>query len=379
MRIGMISTYPPVECGIAAYTQYLSEALRRKKTDIYIVSHIGGSGQQVFPSFDYEDPDLHHKAYSAMVRFTPDVVHIQHEFGLFGKYQGVAVAPLIMMFRMTGIPVVTTLHTVYREPDDGQRLVLEALLLHSNRIIVHEQVQKETLMALVPFEVDSRIHVIEHGARELQPVSGAKRQLGLPEGKKVILVIGYFRPSKNFELVVDILPRILERYPDAILVVAGKIRGNEHMQYRTELFRRIKDSPASEHIFLIRGQLEQDAFDTILSAADVVVLPYKINSQSGIMAHAMAFAKPVIASNSGAMKRILERSGAGLVCECPEEFVDGIAKVLADEALAARLAANARRYVREQIGWSLIAEKHQEIYRRLMDKPILESHTIWLE
>ncbi|HGY55395.1 MAG TPA: glycosyltransferase [Caldithrix abyssi] len=379
MRIGMISSYPPIECGIATYTQYLTEALRRLQNDVYIVSHVGGAGKQVFPSFDYDDGDLAHKAFSAMIRFTPDVVHIQHEFGLFGKYHGVAVVPLILQFRLSGTPVVTTLHTVYKNPDETHRLLLESILLHSNTIIVHEDYQKDTLLKLSPIEAGHKIHVIEHGAREVEPVARAREKLNLPRDKKIILMIGYFRPSKNFELIIDLFPQILAKYPEAVLVLAGKIRGNEHLEYRTQLFNRIEHSPVKDHIYLIRGQLKQDVFDTILSAADVVVLPYKINSQSGILAHSLAFGRPIVASDSGAMKRIMQRSGAGFVCENDDEFVANIVKVLSDSRLAQALSTNARKYVKEHIGWSGTAQKHLAIYRQLMDKPILESRTIWVE
>lgn len=379
MRIGMISTYPPIECGIATYTQYLTEALRMERNDIYLVAHVGSSGRQVFPCFDYEDGDLAQKAYSTMVRFTPDVVHIQHEFGLFGKFAGVSVVPLILRFRLTGIPVVATLHTVYRDPPEAHQMILRSILLHANRIIVHEDFQKEILIQAAPFADPSHIHVVPHGARELDPVPDARAQLNLPADRKIILMIGYFRPSKNFELIVDLLPRILQAYPGAVLVVAGKTRGNEHLQYRRHLLGKIRQSPVNDHIYLIRGQLKQQTFDTILSAADVMVLPYTINSQSGILAHAFAFGRPIVASSSGAMKGILERSGAGLVSENKDQFVDNIVKILSDEALAARLSANARRYVRDCIGWSRIARAHMRVYQGFIDNAFLESRTIWVE
>jgi len=379
MRIGMISSYPPIECGIATYSEYLTQALRKQQNDVYVVSHVGGSGEQVFNAFDYDDGDLAHKAYSAMVRFTPDVVHIQHEFGLYGKLYGISVVPLILQFRLTGIPVITTLHTVYHNPQEAHRLILQSILLHSNKIIVHEDYQKDELTALMPFDVSGKIHVVEHGARQMKPVANARKKLHLPENRKIILLIGYFRPSKNFELIVKLLPDILKRYPQAVLVLAGKIRGNEHIEYRTKLFNLIEASPVKEHIYLIRGQLKQETFDTILSAADVVVLPYKMNSQSGIMAHSLALARPIVASDSGAMKRILERSGAGLVCKSDREFIDNIVRVLNDEELAKKMSANAAKYVREKISWELVAEKHLKMYQSLIDKPILESRVIWVE
>jgi len=379
MRIGFVSTYPPIECGIATYTQYLTDALRSKRTDIYVVCHVGGSGPQVFPSFDYEDGDLAEKAFSTMVRFTPDIVHIQHEFGLYGKHLGVSVVPLILQFKMLGIPVVVTLHTVYTDMDMPHKTILEAIVTNSDRVIVHEPYQLDTLRQIMPERLHDKTRVIPHGAREVDIIADAKRKLGLPEDKKVILIIGYIRPSKNFELIIDIFPQILERYPDAVLVMAGRVRGQEYVDYRNQLLERIANSPAHENIIIIRGQLPQHVFDQVLCAADVVVLPYKIVSQSGILAHCLAFGRPLVASSSRALVDTLGRAKAGLVCNNRRDFVDCIVRVLKDEGLAKEFCENGRRFVKENISWSIIADRHIGLYREIADIPKVDVRIITTE
>jgi glycosyltransferase involved in cell wall biosynthesis len=379
MRIGFISSFPPIECGIATYSQYLTGALREKGADVYIVCHKGGSGEKVFPAFDYEDGDIAEKAFQMMTRFTPDVVHIQHEFGLFGKHSGVSVLPLITQFRLDRIPVVTTLHTVYREIPREHRILMESIAANSDRIIVHESYQAEALKKILRQEEFGKIKVVPHGAREVTPVSNAKKILSLPDDKKVILIIGYFRPSKNFELIVDIFPEIVKRYQDVILVVAGKIRGTEHRGYRNMLFSKIAQSPVKDKIFILRGQLPQETFDTILSAADAVALPYKITSQSGILAHCLAFGKPVVSSNTEVMQDTIGSHQAGIVCETERDYIDGICRILSEPDFASRLSQNARNYVRNEIAWSHIADQHIRLYREIMDIPHIDSHIILVE
>lgn len=379
MRVGFITSFPPIECGIATYSQYLTTALKEKGTDVYVVCHKGGSGEKVFPAFDYEDGDIAEKAFQMMTRFTPDVVHIQHEFGLFGRHFGVSVLPLITQFRLVRIPVITTLHTVYQEIPREHRIIMESIAANSDRVIVHEAYQKEALANVLRKEETDKILVIPHGARDVTPIPNAKRILGLPEDKKVILIIGYFRPSKNFELIVDIFPEITRRYPDVILVVAGKIRGTEHRGYRNMLFSKIAQSPNKDQIFILRGQLPQGTFDTILSASDVVVLPYKITSQSGILAHCLAFGKPVVTSDTEVMKDIIGGHNAGIICETKEDYIEGICKILSDPELAKRISENARAYVRNEISWSHIADRHIELYRSIMDIPKIDSHIILVE
>ncbi|HID22266.1 MAG TPA: glycosyltransferase [Planctomycetaceae bacterium] len=314
-----------------------------------------------------------------MVRLTPDVVHIQHEFGLFGKHAGVSVVPLIIQFRQVGVPVVTTLHTVYRDIPDDQREILLAITNHSDRLIVHEPYQLESLKRHFGDGVAEKTSVIPHGARLVEPVPSAKRQLELPTGAKVVLLIGYFRPSKNFELIVDIFPEILKRCPNAILLVAGKVRGKEHLDYRHMLLRRLAESPARDQIRLIRGQLPQETFDLLLSAADVVALPYKMTSQSGILAHCLAFGKPVVTSATPAMEQILSRCEAGLLCSDTSDYVGAIVRVLQDESLARRLSDNARQYVRNEISWPRIAERTLQLYHSIVDVPLEKIRVLQLD
>ncbi len=374
MRIGYISSYPPMECGIATYSAYLIDALRRKGVDIYVVSHMGASGEQVFPAFN--ENDLDDKAYTVALRFTPDIVHIQHEFGLYGPHWGVNILPVIVKFRLIGVPVVTTLHTVYDKPQRNHLVLLENILANSDRIIVHQDYQLDTLHHHFPEHFTQKIEVIPHGARLVNPVVQAKAKLGLPEDRKVILLIGYFRPSKNFELIVDQMPRILRKYPKALLVIAGKIRNQEYSEYRNVLFERIRKSPVKDHIRVILGQLSQDTFDTILSAADVVVLPYRLSSQSGILAHCLAFGRPVITSASRAMMQLIKESGAGVIVPSQDQFAEAIANLLGDDEQARRLGENAREYVRRQLAWPLIADQHIHLYERLRSYPDIGSQVM---
>ncbi len=374
MRIGYISSYPPVECGIATYSAYLIDALREKGTDVYVVSHLGASGPQVFAAFN--ENDLDDKAYQVALRFTPDIVHVQHEFGLYGPHFGVNILPVIVKFRLIGVPVVTTLHTVYEDPQPGHRILIENILANSERVVVHQDYQRRTLERLYPPHYTRKVTVIPHGARLVDPLAHAKARLGLPADRKVILLIGYFRPSKHFELIVDLLPEILQRYPNALLVLAGKIRNQEYSDYRDRLFDHIRRSPAQDHIRVILGQLRQETFDTILSAADVVVLPYKITSQSGILAHCLAFGRPVVTSDTPAMRELISESGAGVIVESEAQYPGVIAALLGDETKSRRMSEAARRFVREKLAWPLVAERHIALYRQLYRCPDIGSQII---
>ncbi len=368
MRIGVVSTYPPIECGIATYTKYLTDRLTALGHELYIVSQFGGRGEKVYPAFDSEDTDLAKKVFRMMIKFTPDIVHIQHEFLLFGKPEGISCIPLVYRFKLAGIPVVITLHTVYEEIPKERRIVLDAILMGAERVIVHEKYQKSAILREVG-QFDN-IRVIPHGARELEPVPEAKKKIGLDEDAKVVLLCGYFRRTKGMDRIIRIFPQIAERVEKAVLVIASKLRQDEYHDYRDELLGLAENSPASKKILVVRGQISQETFDTIMSAADVVPLPYRKGAQSGIFAHCLAFGAPVVVSpDVRSLREAATGIKCGLVAASDEEFVEYIVKILTDDALRNELSRNAREYVRKAVSWKLIAERTMELYQELIKTP----------
>lgn len=366
MRICFVSSYPPIECGIATYTQALNRTLRGMENETFVMSQFGAQGDFVFPIYQPDSPTLAADVFFTTARMTPDVVHVQHEYGLYGSQKGVAVVELILRYCLAGVPIVTTLHTVGPELNEQERRVLRYILQESSAVIVHEDFQKETLVRY--FGQRDKIHVIEHGVREIEPIPDAKSKLGL-EGKKVIMLCGYFRPTKGFHKVLDFFPEICRRDDKAVLVMAGKGRNIEFSDYQRELFTRLNESPVVDRIVFLRGQFPQYTFDTILSAADVVVLPYEQGAQSGILSQCFAMRRPVVVSNLPAFKLVVGRSGGGLVCERDEDYVPAILKVLNDENVRAQLERNMTRYVREQAGWSRIARQHIQVYHSVITVP----------
>lgn len=382
MRICFISTYPPIECGIATYTQYLTWALRRKQLHVYIVSHYGGSGRNVFEAFDYEDGDLASKAFSMITRLSPDLVHIQHEFGLFGKQKGVSLTPLYLQLKMVGIPTVTTLHTVLENHSYEESIILSYLVNYSDGVIIHESYQYEILKKLVSPENLSKVQIIPHGARDVRPIKNAKAILGINPSTKVILMIGYFAPHKGFEDIIDLWPRIYERLErmgeDVLLIIAGKVRTLAQIEYGNMLFNKINLSSHRDKIRVIRGQISQQSFDTVICAADVVVLPYKRVSQSGILAHCLAFGKPVVISNVF-RNDFLKETEVALISNSKEDYVENIVRLLTDKDLYERLSKNAKEYVKKKVSWDIIAEKHIDLYRKFVEPSILKVKTIWMD
>ena len=366
MRIGYLSSFPPIECGIATYTSYLEQAVSDRDLETFVISPHGGKGERVFPTYRAGSDDFAPAVYQMFTQLTPDVIHIQHEYGLFGSSRGMEVVDLVLRLRLIKVPVAITLHTVYETMTEQERLVLKHLLPECASIIVHERFQRETLTRELGEEVGAKIEVIDHGVREVKPVPNAKALLGL-EGSKVVMMCGYFRPTKGFHKAIDFFWEVADEHPDALLVMAGKTRNIEYDDYRRELLEKIEAAPFADRVRILSGQFPQHTFDTIMSAADVVVLPYDVGAQSGVLSHAIAFRRPVVTSSLKAFQCVTRRSGAGVSC-AEDGYAGEINRVLSEPAVRTRFASSANRYIRQRAGWSVVARRHELVYRKCLDE-----------
>ncbi|MFP4522716.1 MAG: glycosyltransferase [Fibrobacterota bacterium] len=365
MRIGLVSTHPPIECGIGTYTQFFREGLDKLNNETFVISQIGGAGNGVFPVYWPDDADMAKKIFGISTKMTPDIMHIQHEFNLYGTGSSINIAELLKRYKLLGLPVVITLHTVFPKLSHEEKTAAEMIMNDSTAVIVHEEKQKKTLVSY--FGKEEKIHIIPHGIRKVAPVKDARKKTGL-EGKKIILQCGYFRETKNFHKMVEIMPQIVEKVPEAVLLIAGKFRLLHSGEYLDKLFGLIRNSPVKENIKVLKGQFPQHTFDTIISACDLMVQPYSVGAQSGIMAQAFAFNKPVVTSDLPAFREAVEQSGGGLWSADDNEYVENIVKILTDEKFMADMKSKIAAHV-DKLCWEKIAEKHLEVYEPLVYYP----------
>jgi glycosyltransferase involved in cell wall biosynthesis len=181
-----------------------------------------------------------------------DVVCLQHEFGIFGGEAGAHILELLSRLTM---PIVTTLHTVLGKPTEVQRAVMERIVEGSSKIIVMANKGRELLHS-VYHAPDDKIEVIAHGIPDFPFVEpdAAKAKFGFSD-RSVILTFGLLSPSKGIEVVIDAMPSILKRRPDAVYVVLGATHPNlvrdQGEAYRESLMARVRELGVENHVVFL--------------------------------------------------------------------------------------------------------------------------------
>ncbi|MGP8012527.1 MAG: glycosyltransferase [Halobacteriota archaeon] len=378
MNIVMVTSWSPRHCGIATYSSELVGALRKNGHHVDIICHTdedygGHREEDVYPVIDTNDPGWDEKVHATLEQIKPDVVHIQHEYGLYlthGDYGG-RILPLLFRLKLEKIPSVMTYHSIYTSLDRPEAIFTDVSLRLLDSAIVHAEVQK----LFLPYNLDwipHNVHVISHGAKEVVPDPLAKERFGLA-GKKVALCIGWFEPNKRFEDVIEIWPEVIrEAGTAAILLIAGDARPGSitGIKYKEQLLRKIEESPAKGNIKTILGAFDPDTYDSIISASDFVVLPYKHASQSGNLAHSFALNKPAIVSSLEGLKAEIEASGAGIAVPVDDldELRKAITILLTSDLMLETYSEHAKGYVANHIVWENVARKHTLVYENAIDR-----------
>ena len=147
-----------------------------------------------------------------------DVVCVQHEFGIFG---GPAGSHLLALLREVRMPIVTTLHTILREPNAEQRRVMRDLIGLSTRLVVMTERGRELLLEVYQAPTD-KIDLIAHGIPDM-PFADPnyfKDEFDVA-GKQVLLTFGLLSPNKGIEYALRALPEIIKEFPEHRLHRAG--------------------------------------------------------------------------------------------------------------------------------------------------------------
>src|ERR1700731_481741 len=190
-KIAFVGDHLPRKCGIATFTSDLLAAVAaaHPQSQCFSVSVNDIKGGYEYPEvvrFEIEEQDL--SSYLRAADFfnisNVDIVCLQHEFGIFGGPAGGHILALLRDLRM---PVVTTLHTVLRQPKIEQRRVMEELISLSTRLVVMADRGRQMLQEIYQAS-PAKIDLIPHGIPDVGFVDPAyfKDQFGV-EGRVVLL------------------------------------------------------------------------------------------------------------------------------------------------------------------------------------------------
>jgi glycosyltransferase involved in cell wall biosynthesis len=226
-------------------------------------------------------------------------VSLQHEFGIFGGEAGVHVLTLLSRLKM---PIISTLHTVLSRPSPMQRHVLDEIIALSSKVIVMAEKGRELLRSTyaVPAE---KIEVIPHGIPDVPYAdsAAAKSRLGF-SGKSTILTFGLLSKNKGIEVMIDAMPEILGRKPDAVYVVLGATHPNlvrdEGEAYRDSLVARVRQRGVEKQVVFMDRFVDKPTLLDFISMCDVYVTPYLNESQmtSGTLAYSFGMGKVVVST-----------------------------------------------------------------------------------
>jgi glycosyltransferase involved in cell wall biosynthesis len=287
-----------------------------------------------------------------------DVVHLQW-----------LTAPVLDVHLLPDRPLVLTAHDLLpREPRAGQVRAQRQLFERVSAVIVHSEYGRRQLVERLGLP-EGKVHVVHHGAFTQIAASAAgtlpAELAGGTSGRgPVVLFFGLLRPYKGLETLL----RAWRGIDGAQLWIVGR-----PMMDMAPLRALATDGVRFVPRFVTNAEMP-----ALFRHADVIVLPYAQTErfdQSGVLATALAFGKPVVLSDVGGFSEVAAAGAARLVpAQDPAALHEALAELIGDPAARDRLGASALAAARGLYSWDAAARATLAVYERVLrDAPFTRS------
>lgn len=369
-KITFLADYTPRQCGIATFTASLRNAVAGQYPDLQfpvIAVNDIAAGYNYPPEVRFEISEQDLKAYRRAADFlnlaNTDVLCVQHEFGIFGGPDG---SHLLSLLRNVRQPIVTTLHTILREPTPEQRRVLCEVIQLSSRVVTMAHKGVEFLREIYGTP-EEKITLIPHGIPDVPFVDPNyyKDKFGV-EGRQLLLTFGLLSPNKGIESVLNALPEIVAEFPNLVYLVLGATHPNlvrdQGETYRLSLERLAKKNGMEKNVIFFNRFVNATELVEFLGAADIYITPYLNEKQitSGTLAYSFGAGKAVISTPYWHAEELLA-DGRGVLVPFGDStaIARAVRDLLRNESARHAMRKNAYLLGREMI-WSSVA--HQYIH-----------------
>ncbi len=374
-RIAVIGNYLPRQCGIATFTTDLCEAISAEYgTARLLALPVNDTDQEYdYParvrwSLAQDDVTSYEEAAEFLNFNNIDMVCLQHEYGIFG---GPAGSHILHLLRGLKMPVVTTLHTVLREPNPDQRMVMAEIAELSDRLIVMSELSSQFLQEIFKVPGD-KIDMVPHGVPDLPFLDPNfyKDRFGV-EGKAVLVTFGLLSPNKGIENVIRALPQILAKHTNVAYIVAGAthphVLRREGDRYREYLQALAKEVGVESQVVFHNRFVSPEEMVQFIGAADIYITPYRHEAQvvSGTLAYALGAGKAIISTPYWhAIELLDDRRGALVPFQDPTAIAHKTIELLDTPAIRHAMRKRAYLFAREMV-WKRVAQGYMESFARV--------------
>ena len=314
-----------------------------------------------------KDIDSYRRAADFLNINSVDVVSLQFEYGIFGGRAGSHILALLRELRM---PIVTTLHTILREPDPHQRRVLEEVAALSDRVVVMSERGAAFLREVYRIS-PAKIDLIPHGIPDLSFVDpGFHKDLFGVEGKIVLLSFGLLSANKGIENVIAALPAILAKHPNVVYFIVGathpQVKQHDGETYRLSLQWLAQEKGVEGQVIFYNQFVTLDELVEFIGAADIYITPYQNPAQivSGTLAYTLGAGKAIISTPYWYAEEMLaDERGVLVPFRDPPALAAQVIDLLDNEAKRHAMRKRAYMFGRDMI-WPQVARRYLESFAR---------------
>jgi len=367
VRVLIVGTAFPLRGGIAHYVSLLYKTLRDRGHWVHIISfhrqypkllfpgksqeEVGESAIQIAsdPIIDSINPLTWIKAGKKAASYNPDVLIFKFWLPFFAPAYGLISRVTKKHTRKKGKEckvIFIADNVIPHEKRPGDRLFTKYAFKAVDHFIVQSDAVERDLLTVHPKAHYTKLpHPVYEIFGERMPRDLARNKLGVPLNTPAILFFGYIRKYKGLDILLRAMPMILKQLPELRLVVAGEFYGDE-AEYRS-LIQELQIP--EKNLVLATDYIPNEEVSKFFSASNVVVLPYRSATQSGIVQIAYNFDVPVIATDVGGLAEVVIDNKSGIITPkaTPEEVAEDVIRYFnanLEEPLTAGVQEEKKKY-----------------------------------
>lgn len=357
--ITLVGPAYPYRGGIAHFTETLYRGLRARGHAVDIVTFSRQYPELLFPGetqYEAKAPEHPVPAKRLIDSLNPlswwrtarrvaaegsDAALFQYWMPFFAP----AFASMACYLRWKGVAPLAVVHNALpHERRPGDRLLSKLFLRACSGLVVLSKAVEADVQRLA--RPGTPVRRVEHPLYDrfgLAPSKEeARKALGVPLEVPMLLFFGFVRRYKGLHTLLEAMPRVLERLPEACLIVAGEFYDDE-APYRA----LVQEHGLEDRVLLHSRYIPDDEVPRYFAAADAVVQPYVSATQSGVAQVAFHFEKPLITTDVGGLAEVVEGRGLVVPPENPKALAESIVRFFGKENMQEELVAGVRRRKQE--------------------------------